>query len=281
MPASTYYDFCKRKDGNAARPSPKRGRAKRFPLQDQLIIKIVNHLRENQFMQTEGGYRKLSLYLKRDYKIICNHKRMYRICKENGLLLPKVKKRRVRLRKICTSKKITRPNKLWEFDIKYGYIHGENRFYFLCAFIDVFTRDIIDYHIGLRCTAEDILRTLKLALIKENITTEHHLVIRSDNGPQMTSKLFEKTISKLPPEHEFIPIRTPNLNAHIESFFSQVETNVMAAEYFYSFRQAYKRVMEFIDYYRSWRIHGSLKMAPKEFRSKQNELKLENYAVCV
>ena len=47
-----------------------------------------------------------------------------------------------------------------------GYIHGENRFFFLMAFIDVFTRKVIDYHIGLKCTAGDIIITLQTAVEK-------------------------------------------------------------------------------------------------------------------
>jgi putative transposase len=203
---------------------------------------------------------------------------MYRLCKLAGVLLPK-KKRKIRVRRLSVDRKITAPNKLSQFDIKYGFIHGENRFFFVCAFIDVFDRDIRGYHIGNRCTAEDILRTLKLALIDAGIGPENQLVLRSDNGPQMSSRKFEKELLALPADHEFIPIRTPNKNAYIESFFSLLEINVMAADYFYDFSEAFNRVVEYVNFYREERIHGKLKMPPAQFRREWENKLHANYAV--
>ena len=53
--------------------------------------------------------------------------------------------------KVCVNRKINGPNQLWEFDIKQGVIHGENRVFYFLAFIDVFLREIVGYHIGLSC----------------------------------------------------------------------------------------------------------------------------------
>jgi transposase InsO family protein len=36
----------------------------------------------------------------------------------------------------------------------------------------------------------------------------------------MRAKLLREKLEGLPADHEFIPVRTPNKNAHIESFFS-------------------------------------------------------------
>ena len=77
------------------------------------------------------------------------------------------------------------PNQLWEVDIKYGYIAGEDRFLFVLTYIDVFDRETVDYHIGLHCEAADAVDTLKRALWKRKLygQTEGLPVIRSDNGP--------------------------------------------------------------------------------------------------
>ena len=40
----------------------------------------------------------------------------------------------------------------------------------------------------------------------------------------------------------------------------------MAAYYFYSFSDAFRKVMEFIDFYSNERIHGALKCPPAEFK---------------
>ena len=74
-----------------------------------------------------------------------------------------------------------------------------------CSGYDIFTRKVIDFHIGLHCTAEDILVKLGRALKKHKIDEGHQLIIRSDNGPQMSSRKFESELAALPCEHEFIP----------------------------------------------------------------------------
>jgi putative transposase len=60
-------------------------------------------------------------------------------------------------------------NQLWEMDIKYGYIAGTDEFFFQLSVIDVFDRSIIDYHLGLSCTAQDACRVLKSALANGSI----------------------------------------------------------------------------------------------------------------
>ncbi|MEW6064898.1 hypothetical protein P378_16250 [Desulforamulus profundi] len=64
-------------------------------------------------------------------------------------------------------------------DVKYGYITGENMFFFI--------------------------------LLKRQLyESEEFPVIRSDNGPQFISNLFEGTCVELNIEHERIPFKTPN-----------------------------------------------------------------------
>ena len=176
-----------------------------------------------------------------------------------------MKKQKRRGKRICENREVTGPNQLWQFDIKYGYIHGENRFFFLMAFIDVFTREIRDYHIGLRCKSSDIIFTLENALKKHSVD-QSNLVIRSDNGTQMTSHMFKNFIEEKGLEHEFTPPSTPNLNAFIESFFSIVESEFFQAFIFKSYSEAYELTVEFINHYNKERIHGSLEnKTPEEF----------------
>ena len=88
------------------------------------------------------------------------------------------------------------PNQLWQFDIKYGYIHGENRFFYLLVFIDVFSKDVVGYHIGLRCLARHLTLTFEHALRNLSSKELSRLAIRSDNGPQMTSNQFKDAINE-------------------------------------------------------------------------------------
>ena len=90
-----------------------------------------------------GGYQKLTHYLKRDFKYTVNSKKIYRLCQENDLLLPKKEKRKKPKSQRCVNRVISRPHQMWELDLKYGFIHGENRFFYILVIIDVCLRLII------------------------------------------------------------------------------------------------------------------------------------------
>ncbi|MEG6523330.1 transposase [Desulfotomaculum sp. 1211_IL3151] len=40
------------------------------------------------------------------------------------------------------NRKIEAPNELWEIDIKYGYIHGEDRFFYFMGILDIYDRSV-------------------------------------------------------------------------------------------------------------------------------------------
>jgi len=107
------------------------------------------------------GYRKLTKRLRKRYKLIVNKKKVYRLCKKLGILRPQREKKRKHPRRLARNRTITDSNQLWEMDIKYGYIDGEDRFFFILSYIDVYDRGIIDYHIGLSCKGEDAKQTLQ------------------------------------------------------------------------------------------------------------------------
>lgn len=236
-------------------------------LTDDEVKDNLRELRGRRFLK-ELGYKKLANYLRRDFDLIINNKKVYRLYKAAGIELAKKKKNKRRGKKVCENREVTGPNQLWQFDIKYGYIDGENRFFFLMAFIDTFNREVVDYHVGLRCQAKDILFTLNIALEKSNAKKED-LVIRSDNGPQMTSHKFTKRIEEHGLEHEFTPPGTPDLNAYVESFFSIVDRELFKGRVYESYSEAYGEMVDFISHYNKDRPHGSLNMmTPKEFTRK-------------
>ena len=286
VPSSTWYDRIDCRNGPLG---PQKARGRPVPgytvnpdgsyITDTTIIATLRSYRDRLEFKNAGGYQKLKHYLRRDYCFHVNGKKLYRLCKENKLLLPRNKKKIKSNRKICTNKTIDAPNQLWEFDIKYGYVHGENRHFYILSFIDVFNRKIVNYHVGLTCKGSDLKFTFNEALKKENISDSHGLTVRSDNGPQMTSNIFREYINTLELDHEFIPPGACNKNAHVESFNSIIESDFLQVRYFKNFQDAYKQTMEWMEFYNNERIHGSLNMmSPIDFIKKfnLNEVSIEN-----
>ncbi len=218
-----------------------------------------------------GGYYKLTKYLAIECGMYVNSKKIFRLCSQNGLLLfTKAGRQMRRKRRTVGYLEVNRPNQLWQFDIKYGYVHGEGRYFFVLAYIDVLTKVIVGYYVGKSCKAGDLVSTLSTALKCQGITKEHGLKIRSDNGPQMSSNEFYFYLKRLEQklEHEFIPPRTPDRNAYIESFFSILERELLEHCYFETFKEAYEAVTEFITFYNQRRLHGSIGYrAPMTYRN--------------
>lgn len=242
-------------------------------INDNFVVDILKDYRTQIEFANGGGSRKLSCYLAIEKGIYINHKKIYRLCDENHLLLFKRRSSNKKLfKKIrCSYTDISKPNQLWQFDLKYIWIHGENRWCFFLGFIDVVSKKITGWYLGKSCKAGDLVFTLNQAIKSENIGSENKLIIRSDNGPQMSSNRFYFYLKNLEKKlsHEFIPPRSPNRNAFIEAFNSILETELLQVRYFKSFEEVYESMIKFINFYNNRRLHGSIgNLSPKMYLEK-------------
>jgi putative transposase len=253
--------------------------------------KISDAQTEEWLMElTEGeeqgyGYRNLAhaLYIQRG--LIVNHKKAYRLCKKLGILQKQRLKKFKYPRRLPKNRLVTGPNQLWQMDIKYGYVAGYDRFFFLFDIIDVFDRAIVGYYVGSSCEAKDVCKTVKQALEKRLQPGEKKPVVRSDNGPQFISNLFGDMCledKNDPLIHERIPPKTPNLNAYIESFHSIIERDLFAKEDYSTFEEAYQSVHQYIAFYNQRRFHGSLKrMSPSQYYEAWKANKLPSIKIAL
>ena len=207
------------------------------------------------------GYRKLTTWLRRTQGLIINKKTVYRILREADLLqgqpLRPAHDRPPRIRAV--NRVVIGPHQLWETDLQYGYVAGEDRFFYLCSVMDVFDRSILAYHIGAHCTARQALGALQGAVrARQADWAETPPVIRTDNGPQFIAQAWAEGCATLGVIHERIPNATPNKNAHIESWHSLLEANCWRNQVFATFAEAYTVTAEWIQFYNERRMHGSL-----------------------
>lgn len=220
-----------------------------------------------QIIAEEGmyyGYVKITKALHRNpYNLVINKKKVYRLCKKLEILMPQRSIHQRLPKRIACNREVTDSNQVWEMDIKYGYITGEDRFFFILSAIDVMDRSIVAYHIGLSCKAADAAQTLKQALFKRQLyTSTQKPVIRTDNGPQFISHVFAGTCLELAVEHERIPVQTPNKNAHIESYHAILERECLSRQEYQTYTEAYEDVSLFVKRYNTARIHSSIGYRP-------------------
>jgi putative transposase len=216
--------------------------------------------------EQEYGYKLLAKCIRDTHQLRFGNKKSYRLCKELEILQMQRKKKPKHPRRLPKNHTVTGPNQLWQMDIKYGYVHGSNRFFFVLSIIDVFDRVIVNYYQGTVCGAKHACKTVKEALAIRVKEGEPLPMIRTDNGPQFVSAAFGDMCEELGIIHERIPPKTPNMNAYIESFHSLVERNLFSKYEYESLGQAFASVDQYIDFYNHRRMHGSLKnMAPEKF----------------
>lgn len=264
---STYYYRLKhperQKPKGKGRPLPGYSRDKQGKMvPDRRIKALIRRILEGP--DAAYGYRKITVLLRRRFKLVINKKKVYRLCKELGVLNPRLSKKRTIPRRVANNRKVNGPNQLWQMDIKYGYVAGLRRHFYVASIIDVFDRSIVAYYRGKTCDQHAVIQTLHKALLKRGIYAQedkpdHKLIIRTDNGPQFESKKFREFCEGTHNvEHEQIPTKTPNKNAYIESFHSILERECFLRNRFSSFEEAYAVVDRFIQYYNTKRIHSSL-----------------------
>lgn len=227
------------------------------------------------------GYHKITYHLRDNYNLTINHKKVYRLCKELQILKDRRVIKPAVKSKISVNRIIKKSNTLWEADIKYGYITGEDKFFFVLSVIDVLDRSIIDYYMGYSCTGSDAASLIKRCLLKRNLfNSKEKPVIRTDNGPQFISHIFEDSCVEVGAYHERIPSRTPNKNAHIESFHRILQDECIGVYEFQSYKDAYVEISRFMKRYNNNRIHSSLKYkTPNDFYIQNFGKEIESMAI--
>lgn len=77
--------------------------------------------------------------------------------------------------------------------------------------------------------------------------------------------VFGGLVEELSMVHERIPVKTPNMNAHIESFHYILEDECYSRYEFSSFKEV-SAITEYMRYYSKRRRHSSIKyMTPNKF----------------
>ena len=180
--------------------------------------------------------------------------------KEQNLLLGKVistsgKRQFVKHRKI----EATRPMEYLCLDIKYVWVAGESRNYFLLTVLDVFTRIAIEQIFQKSIRKMDVInifRRINSAFGIKGVT------VRNDNGSQFIANDVKQFLRTAEANQEFTHIATPEENAYIEAFHSIVQREVIDRFEFQGFYEAKLTLQAHRDWYNNRRRHASLGTVP-------------------
>jgi len=235
---------------------------------EQAVIEEIKHLLSQEFVNY--GYIKVSMYLK-DKGYIINKKRVYRIMKENRLLLNKrirgsrkrefVKERRMRAE---------RPFEKLQMDIKYVYVRGERRNVYLLSLMDIFSRKVLGYRVSGSMRKEVVINLVDEVIL--NTAVPREVTIRTDNGSQFIAHKLRDYLKGIEIRQEFIHVSSPRENGYIESLHSILEEEVIKKFEFQSLDHLRDILEKYFRFYNEERIHSGIGYrSPERFlREYQN-----------
>lgn len=223
------------------------------------------------------GYQSVTPQLRRRGYVI-NPKKVYRLMKINHMLHPKVRKgERIGKEYVKHSTPLLEgPFSTVEADIKYIYIHEQQRNAYLITFLCTFSRFApvweLDYSMRSGKIANLVRSFLSHPVVIQNTNeTQLKVKIRTDNGPQFIAKNLAEELDRVGIIHEFIKPGTPQENGHIEAFHWTVTRLVCNRNLFSTINHARETLTDFFAAYNYTRAMKSLlHYSPYEFLNLWN-----------
>ena len=245
---------------------------------EKLLEEILKEIRNSIF--NSQGYKKISRRLK-ERGIKANRKRVYRLMKEKGLLLPTKNKKNGSSRKHDGTIITDMPNRMWGTDGKKFYTEEDGWCWFF-GVIDHCNDEILGWHavkIGDRFAA---LEPVKQACKKVFYSLEHNickgtgLFLRADHGSQYDSTDFQKEREFLGIEYSPAFVRSPECNGIIERFHRTLQEQLFGVMQFKNLEEAREWIGYFIvNYNHHWIIERLGYQSPICYRENQEKLCLK------
>ncbi len=207
---------------------------------------------------------------------LINKKKTYRLMDENHLLMGKVirskgKRKWVTYRRI----KAAKPMEYLCLDIKYVWVQGEGRWYYLLSIMDVFSRKILIHLFQKSIRKTEVIRLFRILHLRFNLKG---VIIRNDNGSQFIANKVREVLIELEAQQEFTHVATPEENAYIEAFHSILDRELIQRFEFSSYYDAKKHIDQYVDWYNDRRRHKEIgritpnqKWAQAQWRSSDKQ----------
>jgi putative transposase len=207
------------------------------------------------------GYRRLHVMLVREGQMV-NHKRVYRLYREEGLSVRKRRRKRVSREARVPLQAPSGPNQLWSLDFVQDTLSWGRKFRLLTV-VDAYTRE------SLAIEVDTSLSGVRVARVLERVVTERgrpsEIVL--DNGPELTSKALDQWAYERGVQLQFIDPGKPQQNGFIESFNGRLRDECLNEHWFLSLPHAQRTIEDWRVDYNLNRPHSSLgNLTPEEFR---------------
>jgi putative transposase len=229
--------------------------------QDELRLRV----RELAASRVRYGYRRIHVLLRREGWPV-NHKRVYRLYREDGLAIRQRTPRRRRAPQYRAQRaELAAPNQAWAMDFVSDTLADGRRFRLL-AVVDCFSRECLAIVPRVQFRADHVVEVLE-QLVRERGTPQ---TIRCDNGPEFAGRVLDQWAYFQRIALDFSRPAKPTDNAYIESFNARLRQELLNASWFLSVAEARQRTECWRKEYNEDRPHSALgNLTPKEFIQTQ------------
>jgi putative transposase len=217
---------------------------------DQTALRL--RLRDLAAARVRYGYRRLHILLRREGWRV-NHKRVYRLYREEGLGI-RVKRRK----KLASAPRIVpppavRPLERWSLDFLSDSLANGRRFRVL-TIVDNVSRVSPAIEVGISVTGERVVAVLER--LKRTTGTPARIAI--DNGPEFISKALDAWAYHNAVQLEFSRPGKPTDNAFAESFNGRFRDECLNQHWFASLEEARQTIEAWRIEYNTERPHRGL-----------------------
>jgi len=205
------------------------------------------------------GYRRITAMLNQEGWGV-NHKRVERIWRREGLKVPQRQPKRGRLwlnDGSCVRLRPEYKDHVWSYDFVMART-ADGRAFRILTMLDEYTRECLAIKVDRRIRSQDVIDHLYYLFLFRGIP-EH---IRSDNGPEFTSKAIRNWLSRLEVKTLFIEPGSPWENGYIESFNGKLRDELLNGEIFTTLTEARVLIERWRMQYNQVRPHSALGYHP-------------------
>jgi putative transposase len=230
-------------------------------------VGLRSRLRELATERPRFGYRRLHIFLRREKtgsgeeRWPVNHKRVYRLYREEGLAIRCQKRKRFRAEARVPLALPKAANEMWTMDYTHDEVSSGRKFRTL-NLMDGYTRKALTIEV------DTSLPGLRVVRVLDRLREVHGTpaAIQVDNGTEFTSRVVDQWAYQNQVALHFIERGKPTQNAFIESFNGKFRDECLNQNWFVDLKQARELIEAWRVDYNTVRPHSSLGYrTPDEF----------------
>lgn len=213
------------------------------------------------------GYRRVHDMLRPEFPGV-NHKRVYRLYSEANLAVRKRKKWRRPPSERVPLQIASKVNEVWSMDFVSDSLANGRRLKCLTV-ADDFSHECVDLSVDYGISGQYVTRLLDRAAVFRG----YPAAVRTDNGPEFTSRAFIGWAQSHGVRHILIEPGRPMQNGYIESFNGKFRDECLNEHWFQTLKQARNTITEWRRDYNEVRPHSSIgRIPPASFAEQHRRL---------